>query len=162
MSDTFNLSEFLPYRLAVVSERVSRRLAVDYGSSHGLSVAEWRVLVHLRQSGAVSVRDIEAYTNLEKSRVSRAVSRLQDARLVKKHISAEDARLVEIALTQEGRDVLRDILQNAMATEARLLEGVSEDDLWTFFNVIEHFHTVLDADPKAKSRANIMDTPDQT
>jgi hypothetical protein len=46
----FNLSAFLPYRLAVLSERASRRLSVVYEKTHGLSVAEWRVLVHLMRS----------------------------------------------------------------------------------------------------------------
>ncbi len=75
--DDFHLSSFLPYRLAVMSERVSRRLSVEYGRSHGLVVAEWRVLVHLLRCGAVSVRDIHNCVNLEKPRVSRAVSRLE-------------------------------------------------------------------------------------
>ena len=148
----FSLSEFLPYRLAVISERVSRRLAVDYGSSYGLTVAEWRVLVHLQHCGVVSVKDIQVYTNLEKSRVSRAVSRLDAAALVEKRSSASDARLVEIALTAAGRAVLTDLLKDATAVEDRLLEQVDAADLATFLSVVEHLHGVLDADPLAKPR----------
>lgn len=159
MAVSFSLSQFLPYRLSVVSERISRRLSVSYGTSHGLSVAEWRVLVHLQYCGAVSVRDIQLYTNLEKSRVSRAVSRLDHAGMVQKQTSKSDARLIEIALTKAGRNVLADVLTSAIATEKRLLKEVSDADLSTFFRVIEHFHTVLDEDAEAQARPRLDPNP---
>lgn len=150
MPPRFSLSAFLPYRLAVISERMSHRLSVDYGSSHDLSVAEWRVLVHLEHSGPVSVREVQAYTNLVKSRASRAVSRLERAGLVEKRASTDDARLVDIALTHIGRAAIADLLHDATQTEARLLADVPKSDLDAFYRVIDHFHAVLDQDPKAR------------
>lgn len=150
--DTFHLSSFLPYRLAVLSDRVSRRLSVEYGRTHGLVVAEWRVLVHLLRCGAVSVRDIHNCVNLEKPRVSRAVSRLEAEGLVQKSQGEGDGRLVAISLTEAGRDVLTDIIPAATRIERSLMEAVSPDDLATFFRVMEHMHAVLDDDPEAKPR----------
>ncbi|SIT76314.1 DNA-binding transcriptional regulator, MarR family [Yoonia rosea] len=151
MNSRFRLSDFLPYRLAVISERISNRLSVDYAASHDLSVAEWRVLVHLQHCGVVSVRDIQHFTNLEKSRVSRAVGRLEKAGLVEKHSSTNDARLIEIILTQTGRDAIKALLTDATQTEARLLKDVPPADMAAFYRVIDHFHSVLDDDPKAKA-----------
>ena len=88
----FRLPDFLPYRLAVLSERVSRRLSVEYGRMHGLSVAEWRVLVHLQRSGPLSVRDIHLCVNLDKPRVSRAVARLEAVGFVRKESGQSDGR----------------------------------------------------------------------
>jgi DNA-binding MarR family transcriptional regulator len=158
MNARFSLSNFLPYRLAVVSERVSRRLSVDYGRSHNLSVAEWRVLVHLHRHGTVSVREIQDYANLEKSRVSRAVQRLVTAGLVRKTQSKVDARLVEIALTQNGMDALSEILPVASDVESRLLENIPENDLAAFYRVIDHIHDVLDSDPEARPRPTRSDS----
>lgn len=150
--DDFELSSFLPYRLAVLSERVSRRLSVEYEEGHGLSIAEWRVLVHLSRSDPVSVRDIQTFVNLEKPRVSRAVARLEKLGLVQKVAGADDARLVEISLTPKGRKALEDILPRAVELERRLLREVSEQDLSNFIRVMEQLHTVLDQDPSAKPR----------
>ena len=152
MRKDFNLSKFLPYRLAVISERVSRRLSVDYERSHGISVAEWRVLVHLQWQGTVSVREIQDYTNLEKSRVSRAVKRLEAIGLVQKKPSEVDARLVEIALTEDGLRALAEIIPVATEVETRLLKELPKTDLETFFRVIEHLHDVLDQDPEARPK----------
>lgn len=157
--DTFHLSSFLPYRLAVLSERVSRRLSVEYGRTHGLVVAEWRVLVHLLRCGAVSVRDIHNCVNLEKPRVSRAVSRLEAEGLVQKTQGEGDGRLVAISLTEAGRDVLTDIIPAATRIERSLMEAVSPDDLATFFRVMERMHAVLDDDPEAKPRTEMDRRP---
>jgi DNA-binding MarR family transcriptional regulator len=150
--DDFHLSSFLPYRLAVMSERVSRRLSVEYGRSHGLVVAEWRVLVHLLRCGAVSVRDIHNCVNLEKPRVSRAVSRLEMEGLVQKSQGEGDGRLVAISLTDAGRRALADIIPAATRIEEHLTAAVSAEDLDAFFRVMEHMHSVLDEDPEAKTR----------
>ncbi|MEL6570072.1 MAG: MarR family transcriptional regulator [Pseudomonadota bacterium] len=154
MADPFNLAEFLPYRLALIAERISRRLAVEYERSHGLSVAEWRVLANLSNLGTASVRDIQLVTNLEKSRVSRAVGRLETAKMVKKHVSAQDARLVEIALTAKGRATLNAIVPNVREVENRLLEGLTAHQMAAFYAIIDHLHDVLDADPDAKERVD--------
>ena len=154
--DDFHLSSFLPYRLAVLSDRVSRRLSVEYGRTHGLAVAEWRVLVHLLRCGAVSIRDIHNCVNLEKPRVSRAVSRLEAEGLVQKTQGDGDGRLVAISLTDAGRTALADIIPAATRIERHLTVAVSPEDLDTFFHVMERMHAVLDADPEAKPRT-VMD-----
>jgi len=150
MSQSFRLSSFLPYRLSVLSDRVSRRLSVAYGRSHGLSVAEWRVLVHLRAAGQVSVRDIETCVNLEKSRVSRAVARLQSAGLVKKAVGQGDGRLVAISLTQEGGTALDDILPVVLGIEAKLLSDLTAQEREVLSRVIEKLHVALDQEGDVK------------
>ncbi|MGC1488007.1 MAG: MarR family winged helix-turn-helix transcriptional regulator, partial [Albidovulum sp.] len=136
----FQLSDFLPYQLSVLSERVSRRLSVEYEKTHGLSVAEWRVLVHLGHSGTVSVREIHNCVNMEKSRVSRAVSRMEGAGLLQKLPGAVDGRLVEITLTGAGHRALNEILPVAIAVESRLRASVTTEQLKTFSQVMEDLH----------------------
>ncbi|MGB7268735.1 MAG: MarR family winged helix-turn-helix transcriptional regulator [Albidovulum sp.] len=151
----FQLSDFLPYQLSVLSERVSRRLSVEYEKTHGLSVAEWRVLVHLGHSGTVSVREIHNCVNMEKSRVSRAVSRMEGAGLLQKLPGAVDGRLVEITLTGAGHRALNEILPVAIAVESRLRASVTTEQLKTFSQVMEDLHAALDADPDARPRSRM-------
>jgi len=61
----FDLDDFLPYRLAVAAERLSAEFSRSYTQTFGLSNPEWRVLVHLTQTGEISVRDIEKRVGLE-------------------------------------------------------------------------------------------------
>lgn len=98
----FNLDEFLPYRLSVAASQVSRRFAAIYAAEAGLTIPEWRVLAHLAQAAEVSVRDIHHRVNLDKSMVSRAATRLEDAGYVRKSGHGTDKRLVVLQLTPEG------------------------------------------------------------
>ena len=52
------LDAFLPYRAARLATALSRALAAQYEQRYDISVAEWRVLVHLTQQTEISVRDI--------------------------------------------------------------------------------------------------------
>ena len=117
----FDLSSFLPYQLAVASARTSRAFADRYQSEFGLSIAEWRVLAHLAQSGAVSVREIQARVDMDKSRVSRAATRLETAGFVAKHAHPTDGRLVDLSLTEAGRALFARLVPVALAYQAELI-----------------------------------------
>lgn len=159
-SGDFHLAEFLPYRIAVLSERVSRRLSLIYGAEAGISVAEWRVMVHLSRCREVSVREIHNCVNLDKSRVSRAVSRLTGAGLVVKTGSDTDQRLLSISLTSDGRAVLGRILPPALDYEQRLLAALSDTEQAALGSILEKLHRVMDADPEARPRSRLDLPPD--
>jgi DNA-binding MarR family transcriptional regulator len=92
----------LPYRVAVTAGRLSREFSRVYQERFGLSRAEWRVMAHLSQEAEVSVREIHARVDMDKSKVSRAATRLEEAGIVTKRISDHDRRLVVLALTDKG------------------------------------------------------------
>lgn len=123
----FNLDDFLPYRLSVAATRVSRRFAELYSAEAGLSVPEWRVLAHLSQAGAVSVRDIHARVHLDKSIVSRAASRLREAGLIGKSGHETDRRLIVLELTPEGHALMERLSRIADEFQAELIADLGDD-----------------------------------
>ena len=118
--DAFDLAGFLPYRLAAAAGRISRAFAERYREEFGISIPEWRVLAHLHHAGPVSVRDIEARADMEKSKVSRAASRLERAGYIEKTVNDSDRRLLQLKLTPEGRALMRRILPVAMQFQAEI------------------------------------------
>lgn len=124
---SFDLSAFLPYQLAVASARVSKGFAERYRAEFGLSIPEWRVLAHLAQSGAVSVREIHARVDMDKSKVSRAAARLESAGLIEKRENAEDRRLLDMRLTDKGRDLIARIMPIADAYQDAVLAQLGTD-----------------------------------
>lgn len=127
----FELESFLPYRLAVAASQVSRRFAALYEAEAGLTIPEWRVLAHLAQSGPVagpvSVRDINARVNLDKSVVSRAASRLEQAGLLRKSVDETDQRLIVLELTDQGRSLMQRLGRIAENFQAELMQDLGED-----------------------------------
>jgi DNA-binding MarR family transcriptional regulator len=123
----FVLDEFLPYRLSVAATEVSRRFAARYAAEAGLSIPEWRVLAHLGQSGAASVRDITAKVSLEKSIVSRAASRLEERGILRKSAHDGDRRLIVLELTEDGTALMARLVALAESFQAELRHQLGED-----------------------------------
>jgi DNA-binding MarR family transcriptional regulator len=123
----FVLDQFLPYRLSVAASRVSRRFARRYEAESGISAPEWRVLAHLAEAGPVSVRDVYARVDMDKSKVSRAAARLEEAGLVQKLGHAEDRRLVQLSLTPAGQALMLRLGHIAAAFQAELVAELGPD-----------------------------------
>lgn len=125
MSD-FNLEHFLPYQLAELSRRVSAGFARHYRERYGISVAEWRVMAHLSQEAAVSVREIHHRVGMDKPKVSRAASRLETAGYITKMVNPQDRRLVELSLTGKGKQLIDTLAPIAAQYQAELLGSLGE------------------------------------
>lgn len=120
----FDLDAFLPYRLSVASNRVSRLFARRYEEEFGLSIPEWRVLAVLGADGTATARAIRARTGMDKAKVSRAVAALLARRLLRRAPSPGDRRLEPLLLSAEGRRVFAAIIPRARALEAELTAGL--------------------------------------
>ena len=123
----FDLNGFLPYQLAVLASRVSRDFSTLYKQKFGISVAEWRVVAHLSQEGSVSVREIHKRVDMDKSKVSRAASRLEKRGFVTKSANPDDGRLVSLALTESGRQMIAEMTPIAREFEASVLAELGDD-----------------------------------
>lgn len=123
----FQLTAFLPYQLAVAAGRVSKAFSERYRTEFGLSIPEWRVLAHLAGGDAVSVREIHARVDMDKSKVSRAAARLEQAGLIEKRGHAEDKRLLDMRLTAKGQELMARIVPIADAYQEELLAMLGED-----------------------------------
>ena len=124
---SFDLSAFLPYQLAVVSSRISKEFSELYRAEFGLTIPEWRVLAHRAQSDQVSVREMQARVDMDKSKVSRAAARLDALGLTEKRENLEDRRLLDMRLTVKGRDLITRIVPIADAYQAQLLAQIGTD-----------------------------------
>ncbi|MEL6690464.1 MAG: MarR family transcriptional regulator [Pseudomonadota bacterium] len=122
----FKLDQFLPYQIVVLARRLSVGLAEIYSDKYGLTVSEWRVLAHLHDAGTCSVREIHLQADLEKSRVSRAVARLEARDLVVRAAHSGDKRLLVLALSPAGSKLVEEILPQALSFQAEVL-GELED-----------------------------------
>ncbi|MBT8425634.1 MAG: winged helix-turn-helix transcriptional regulator [Silicimonas sp.] len=130
MSDdlpVFDLNGFVPYQVSVVAHDLSQGLADDYRRRFGITIPEWRVLVNVGYSDKVSVRDIQKRVRLEKSKVSRAATRLEAAGYLTKRIDPDDRRLLHLELTDKGRALLAEIVPIAKAYQERLTRVLGPD-----------------------------------
>ncbi|MDV7144701.1 MarR family winged helix-turn-helix transcriptional regulator [Tropicimonas sp. TH_r6] len=131
MSD-FDLDSFIPYRLAVLAGKVSREFSNHYSERFGISRAEWRVVAHLSASGPASVGEIHQRVDMDKSRVSRAATRLEKDGLLTKEEHPVDGRLVKLSLTALGEAMMLELEGVANAYQTELLARLGSDGEETF------------------------------
>ena len=86
----WELDRFLPYRLSVLSNRVSQTIAGAYSRRFGLGITEWRVIAVLGRYPGLSANGVAARTAMDKVAVSRAVARLLERGLLARDTHDDD------------------------------------------------------------------------
>lgn len=125
---TLDLEHFLPYRLSVLSNRVSDAIAQQYSDRFGLSIPEWRIMAVLGGTPALSARDVAERTAMDKVQVSRAVESLVRARRVARTEDAEDGRIFRLALTAKGRAIYDEVVPLALHLEEVFLSALKPEE----------------------------------
>lgn len=123
------LDRFLPYRLSVLSNRISQDIAGLYGARFDLSVTEWRILAVLGRYPDLSATEVAERTAMDKVAVSRAVTSLLASGRLKRRLHGKDRRRSVLQLSAKGYRVYDEVAPLALAYERRLLEGLREDEL---------------------------------
>lgn len=110
----------------VVSNRIGRAFAAEVTAKHGLSIAEWRVVLSLKQQPDRTARDITRAWGMEKMAVNRAVRRLQAAGHVSGKLDPGDKRRRILRLTSSGQALYRKIEPSATARYREITADLSE------------------------------------
>lgn len=120
------LERFLPYRLSVLSNRVSQTIADTYVERFGLAVTEWRVIAVLGRFAGLSANGVAERTEMDKVAVSRAVARLLERGLLEREIHGDDRRRSVLALSEAGYRIHEEVAPLALECERRLLEPLDD------------------------------------
>jgi len=123
------LDRYLPYRLSVASNAVSRLIARAYEDRFGLTIPQWRVICVLAEGGPLPQSAIVSRTVMDKVTVSRAAQGLSKRRLVERASHDTDGRSHLLALSREGARLYGEIAPLALAYEAALISGLSPDEV---------------------------------
>lgn len=132
----FELEQFLPYRLSLLSNTVSEGIASDYRSHHKLSVTEWRVLAILGRFSGLTASAVTDRGAMDKVAVSRAVSKLEDKGMLLRTTHTRDRRCVTLTLSRQGVSLFNAVIPGAIAYERRLLECLDPTERTTLSNLL--------------------------
>jgi DNA-binding MarR family transcriptional regulator len=119
------LEHFLPYRLSVLSNTVSGRIAKSYEARFQLTVAEWRVMAVLGRFPGLTAAEVTERTAMDKVQVSRAVARLKQTHRIEQRAVEGDRRARHLFLTDQGHEVYAEIVPLALDYERRFASGLN-------------------------------------
>jgi DNA-binding MarR family transcriptional regulator len=122
------LEDFLPYQLNVAASLVSQALSRIYVQRYGIGVPEWRVLVTLGQFGVMTGKAVGTHSHMHKTKVSRAVTNLEQRKLLLRRSNKSDLREQLLSLTPEGRAIYEHLAPGAQDFASQLLEAIAPAD----------------------------------
>ncbi len=120
---SLRLDSYLPYRLSVASNAVSRLIARAYEDRFGLTIPQWRLIAVLAEDGPLTQQAIGARTVMDKVTVSRATQGLVERKLVERAPHDADGRSHHLGLSNAGRRLYGEVAPVALEYEARLLRA---------------------------------------
>lgn len=134
---SLRLERFLPYRLSVLSNRISQTIAGSYRKRFSLSVTEWRVMAVLAHTPGLSANQVVQRTAMDKVAVSRAVASLQARGLLSRAVDSNDLRRSILQLSKEGEDIHAQVVPLALAFEQRIFDGMADDERALLFRLLD-------------------------
>ncbi|UWR03814.1 MarR family transcriptional regulator [Ruegeria conchae] len=118
--DEFDLRNFLPFLLNQAAEESSLEFQRVYKNRYGMLRTEWRVLFHLGNYGELTAKEIGLRAKIHKTKVSRAVRKLEQRRYLKRTRDENDRRVERLTLTTSGQSVYRELRGIASDYDAKL------------------------------------------
>ncbi|WP_322866236.1 MarR family winged helix-turn-helix transcriptional regulator [Aquicoccus sp. G2-2] len=129
ISDEFDLENFLPYLLNQAAEEASLSFQQVYKARYGMLRAEWRVLFHLGRYGRLTAKEICQRSKMHKTKISRAVAKLEARRFLARERGGDDRRLEYLELTGPGQRAYRDLQAVAHRYDADLTAAFKPDEV---------------------------------
>jgi DNA-binding MarR family transcriptional regulator len=132
-----DLERFLPYRLSVLSNRLSNTIARAYETRFQLSVTEWRVIAVLGRFRGLSANEVAERTAMDKVAVSRAVARLLESGRLQRDLHENDRRRSVLELSPAGYEIYDAVAPIALSYEHALLEALEPAERETLLRLLD-------------------------
>ncbi len=149
MEDELRLEDFLPYRLAVLSNTVSTTVARAYDKRFSVSIPEWRVIAVLGRFPGLSAVEVAERTLMDKVAVSRAVTKLIKNGRIDREFADADKRRSILNLSEDGKKLHDEIATLALDFEKDLLQGFTDEEIASLDSIMERLF----------ARANLIGSP---
>ena len=127
----FELENYLPYQLVKLAKKVADAGNTEFAAPFNVSLAEWRILATIGQAGTISSRGLPDRTFMDKSKVSRALIKLEAKKLIAREPNSQDNRSTLLKFTPRGIELYNMLVRLAQDWEANLLSVFSTEEQTT-------------------------------
>jgi DNA-binding MarR family transcriptional regulator len=139
---SLRLDAFTPYRLSVLTNRISGAIARHYSERFDLSISQWRVMAVLGETPGLSARDVAGRTAMDKVQVSRAVQSLLATKRLTRVSDRADGRVTKLSLSARGRAIYNEVVPLALRLEQEFLSTLNAEERKSFDALLTKLSTV--------------------
>lgn len=142
-SDSFEFRQFPFYWISRVLNAYSMKIEKSLKKLN-INTTSWRILLILREQGALSVTDIAAHAVVKMPTITKSTYKLQADNLVQIKTCDKDRRVSIVVLTDKGAKAVSDIISNTKKTFEHIYDGLSPDEIEKFNEVLKTLFTNID------------------
>ena len=135
---------------------VARLLRVDADKrarAHGMTRAQWAILIWLDRQPGISQKELAEWLEVEPITVARLVDRLEGRGMVERRPDPRDRRIWRLHLSPPARLVLRDIHEQRADMAAMVTHDIDAESQRTMIEALSRMKATLTRDSHASRRA---------
>ena len=121
--------DYIAVQIIGLASRLNREASAFYRSGWDISMAEWRLLLVLRRTGALNISELAEQADIDKAAASRSLKLLQDRGLIDVEMTRSRGRAAITRLTQRGHDLAETLKEHGDDRQERLFEAFSPADM---------------------------------
>ncbi|MFC6637687.1 MarR family transcriptional regulator [Sulfitobacter sp. JBTF-M27] len=130
-------SSFVTFRFARLQNSLNAQATFLLRSKADLSLVEWRLIQSLRMFENASMTELSGHVQMDKGQLSRKISAMVKKGLLRVEKDKHDQRVQHLHLTEKAQRLSDQMMPTMEARQTLLLADVPEDDLATFYRVLE-------------------------
>ena len=144
---------------------VARLLRVDADKrarAHGMTRAQWAILIWLEREPGISQKELAELLEVEPITVARLVDRLEGRGMVERRPDPRDRRIWRLHLLLPAHLVLREISEQRSEMATLVTQGVDEDSLAIMIEALVRMKSTLTRDSHPTRRVPEPRQPEAT
>jgi DNA-binding MarR family transcriptional regulator len=139
------ITAMLSSRLMVLANLLKRGALIRYKRLAGVSAVEFGLVASLGRRPPMSVARLADAVGMDKGQISRALAGLVERKLVARSGNPRDNREVLVCLTRAGLAAHDAIVAGAQERMARLLDGLSEQEVTMLLDHVDRLTAKAEA-----------------
>ena len=135
---------------------VARLLRVDADKrarQHGMTRAQWAILIWLKRQPGISQKELSEILEVEPISVARLIDRLEARGMVERRPDPRDRRIWRLHLLEPARDVLHEIDDHRADMTRIVTAGIDEESVENMIEALVRMKATLTQDSHAARRA---------
>lgn len=142
-SDKFEFRQFPFYWLVRVSNAYIMKIEKSLKKLN-INSTSWRIMLILREEGALSVTDIAAHAVVKMPTITKSTYKLQAENLVRIKTSENDRRVSIVVLTDKGAEAVSNIINSTQKAFEHIYDGLSVSEIEQLNMVLKKLFINLD------------------
>ena len=133
----FKLAEFLPFRLMNAAESISLQFAERYRQQYSMTRPEWRTFAIAGEHKVITAKEVGTISGMHKTKVSRAVTSLENRGWITRQRDKHDKRIEHIQLSARGKTYYKKLVKEADLFSDALIENMGPKAMTTIWKAVE-------------------------